>query len=350
MKTSPLRLQYFRKLIGLLLTSYIIFFAILCLVEFRKAIFDPNEFAEALHEVSVFFWVGIASLPIAVTIAWRLTQRLLLPLSEMAQTADQISGGQFERRIRLNETYDELDRMAASLNLAFDRYESTLAQMRSFSGDAAHQLRTPLTAIRSTGEIALLKERSPEEYAQVIGHMLEELQSLTYTVDQLLQLARLEAGTLRASFVSCCGADAIWTPVDRLMPLAECRHISIETTLDESSRWAGNPELIEQAISNVIDNAIRHTPDGGQIQITQQGACVRIEDSGPGIDAALLPHIFEQFRTGGQAGQTGLGLAIAQKIVELHGGSILAENGADGGACFELTFKLVNEIGVRPIS
>lgn len=117
---------------------------------------------------------------------------------------------------------------------------------------------------------------------------------------------------------------------------------------DALSRIKAEP--IEQAITNVIDNAIRHTPDGGRIQITQQGACVRIEDSGPGIDEALLPHIFEQFRTGGQAGQTGLGLAIAQKIVELHGGSIGAENAAGGGACFVLTFALANEIGARPVS
>ena len=144
MKQYPLRLHYFRKLILLLLSSFIIFFSILCLVEFRKAIFDPEKFQEAAHEVTVFFVVGLASLPLAIFLAWKLTQSLLRPLTEMAQTAEKISGGKFSQRIRLNETYDELDQLAVSFNLAFDRYEATVAQLRNFSGDAAHQLRTPL--------------------------------------------------------------------------------------------------------------------------------------------------------------------------------------------------------------
>ncbi len=338
-RNTPLRLHYFWKLILLLLSSYIIFFIFLCLVEFRKAVFDPDKFSEAAHEVGVFMVVGIASLPIAILIAWRLTQRLLLPLKEMAQTANQISNGEFSRRISLNETYDELDQLAATFNLAFNRYEATLSQLRSFSGDAAHQLRTPIAAIRSTGETALISTRTPDEYAQTIGQMLEELERLNGTVDQLLQLAKLEAGTLRKSFQSCSTADAIRTTVDRFAPLAEIKNITVETSLDDSFRVEGISDLIEQAIANLLDNAIRHTPDNGNIRIIQKAGTISVEDSGPGIPADLLPHLFEQFRTGDETGQNGLGLAIVERIIELHCGSVHAQNRSSGGASFSIQFE-----------
>lgn len=333
-RTAPLRIRYFRRLIGLLLSSYVIFFVILCVVEFRKAIFDPEKFAEAAHEVGVFFIVGISSLPIAIFIAWRLTQKLLLPLKEMAQTADQIQGGEFSRRISLNETYDELDKLAASFNLAFDRYEKTLAHLSSFSSDAAHQLRTPLAAMRTTGETALLSSRSSEEYAHTIGQMLEELQQLTGMVDQLLQLAKLENETLKNQFTSCCPAELIKITLDHFAPLSDCKNITIDYHLDETFQFSGKPELLEQAFANLLDNAIRHTPENGTIIINQNNNQIKIVDSGSGIDESVLPHIFEQFKCSSSTGQTGLGLAISKRIIELHDGKISAANGSEYGAQF----------------
>lgn len=334
--TSPLRIRYFRKLLLLLLSSYIIFFGILCAVEFRKAIFDPSKFEEAAHEVTVFFLVGLASMPIAIYIAWRLTQQLVKPLKEMAQAADQISSGQYSKRIMLNKTYDELDQLAASFNLAFDRYETTLERLRRFSGDAAHQLRTPLTAVRSTGETALMSARSSEEYSQSIEQMLEDLRLLTGMVDQLLQLARLNAGTLRKSFKPFQPSESILRVIDQFSPLAEAKGITIDHALDSSFKLNGIPELLEQVVANLLDNAIRHVPENGAIWIKQSVGKLLVEDSGSGISKELMPHIFEEFRSG--SSQSGLGLAIVKEIIELHGGTIDAGNRADGGARFSIRF------------
>lgn len=337
MKRSPMRVRYFSHLVTLLLASYIIFFSILCLVEFRKAFLDSSKLPEAAHEVGVFLLVGLASLPLAFMLAWRITRRLLQPLEAMARTAERISGGRFSERIPPSRTYDELFRLAESFNLAFDRYEGAIGQLRSFSADAAHQLRTPLAAIRSTGEAALLAPRDSATYADTIGQMLDELRALSGMVDQLLQLAQLEAGTLRRSFAPCSLAAAVRSTLERFAPLAEAKHIALETQLEGSPPFNGNPALLEQALANLIDNAIRHTPENGTIRVALRRQTVVVEDSGPGIADPLLPHVFEQFRSGA-AGQSGLGLAIAQRIVQLHGGEIFAENRSEGGARF--TIKL----------
>ncbi|MDZ8120156.1 sensor histidine kinase [Pontiella agarivorans] len=333
-RKSPLRIRYFRKLILLLLSSYLIFFVILCIVEFRKAVFDPSRFNEAAHEVVVFFLVGLASMPITAFIAWRLTRQLLQPLQEMVQTAEEISGGQFSKRISLNNTYDELDQLATGFNLAFDRYETTLERLRRFSGDAAHQLRTPLAAVRSTGETALMSARTPQEYARSIEQMLEDLRQLTGMVSQLLQLARLNAGTLRKSFVSFLLADPITRVIDQFSPLAEAGKISIHHQLDTGFKLKGIPELIEQVIANLLDNAIRHVPVNGEIIVSQSGGILTIENTGPAIAEELLPYIFEEFRS--SSGQNGLGLAIVKEIIELHNGSIKARNRAQGGVRFDI--------------
>lgn len=335
----PLRQRYFKKLILLLLSSYLIFFSILCIVEFRKAIFHPEKLPEATHEVTVFFMVGLASLPIAVFIAWRLTQSLLTPLREMVATAEHIGGGDFSSRIQLKETYDELDQLGASFNLAFDRYENALDQLRNFSGDAAHQLRTPLTVIQSTGEAALLSDSDPEAYKEAIEQMLEELRSLKQTVNQLLQLSGLEDGLLQQSFTHCDISKVICASCERFKPLAESKGIRMQCHLLKGSASKGHPDLLEQALANLLDNAIRHTPDGGFINIIQTGTGFIVEDSGSGISEDMLPHLFEQFRKGNKTGQSGLGLAIVERIIQLHRGNVTAENRKDGGARFRIVLS-----------
>ena len=345
MKQTPIRIRYFTLLTWLLLASYIIFFGILCLVEFRKGFFDPVEMPEALHEVLLFSIVGLVSFPLALLLAWYMTRRLLQPLHKMALTAEHIGSGDFSKRIQLNRTYDELDQLATSFNIAFDRYEHAVEKLQHFSADAAHQLRTPLTSIRSIGEITLLKKRTPEEYEESLQQILEDIHDLSVTIDQLLLLAQLETGSVQRKFEPLNLKDSIERSSDRFQPLLDEKCIQLNIQLPNNSSLSGEPALIDQIFANLLDNAIRFTPANGQIwinveRINNQLAC-SFEDSGPGITEALCQRIFERFERGRHTdtGGTGLGLAIVQDIINVHQGTIEAGIGSEaGGARF--TFHL----------
>ncbi|MCF7816697.1 MAG: HAMP domain-containing histidine kinase [Kiritimatiellales bacterium] len=341
MKQAPIRIRYFSQLTLLLLASYILFFGILCLVEFRKAYVDPTKMAEASHEVAIFFIVGFVSLPLALLLAWHMTRRLLQPLHKMVQTAEQIGNGDFSKRIQLNRTYDDLDQLATSFNLAFDRYEDAVEKLKHFGADAAHQLRTPLTSIRSVGEITLLKTRSPEEYEECLHQILEDIHDLSITIDQLLLLARLETGSIQRSFEKTALEDSIIRAADRFQPLLDEKKIGLIINATGSSFIFGAPALIDQVFANLLDNAIRFTSSGGHIwialeNINQQVRCT-FEDSGTGISDAMLQHVFERFQRdkSSDTSGSGLGLAIVKNIVDAHQGTIEAGTGSQAnGARF----------------
>ena len=347
MKQAPIRVRYFTQLTWLLLASYIIFFGILCVVELRKGLLDPAEMPEALHEVSLFLIVGLVSLPLAMLLAWRLTRSLLLPLHKMAHTAEQIGGGDFSKRILLNRSYDELDQLATSFNTAFDRYEEAVKKLKHFSADAAHQLRTPLTSIRSTGEIALLKERSPAEYEESLQQILEDIHDLSVTIDQLLLLAQLETGTTQREFEAVALEDSITRTVDRFQPLLEQKNISLKVDPQIHAVISGAPALMDQVFANLMDNAIRATPKNGNIWISlseQNGTVLcQFEDNGPGIPDTIQQRIFERFQSDRTRDRTstGLGLAIVQDIIQIHQGSIRADKGPQAsGALFTIQLPL----------
>jgi two-component system heavy metal sensor histidine kinase CusS len=344
-KQTPIRIRYFSQLTWLLLASYIIFFIILCLVEFRKAIIDPAEMGEAMHEVIIFLIVGIASFPLALLMAWHMTRRLLLPLNKMAQTAEHIGSGDFSKRIQLNRTYDELDQLAYSFNQAFDRYEDAVNKLKNFSADTAHQLRTPLTSIRSASEIALLKKRSPAEYEESLQQILEDIHDLSNTIDQLLLLAQLETGSVQRAFEPVSLKESIERSAERFQAMLDEKKIQLRINAPHASLISGVPALIDQIFANLLDNAIRFTPEKGQIFIQLQSSDGEIsctfEDSGPGISETLRQRIFERFERGRHTDTagTGLGLAIVQNIVTTHGGTIESGTGSQsGGALFTIKF------------
>lgn len=349
MRQAPIRIRYFSQLTRLLLASYVIFFSILCLVELRKGFIDSSKMPEALHEIGLFFFVGLASLPLALLLAWNMTRRLLRPLHKMTQTARQVGNGDFSKRIQLNRTYDDLDQLATSFNIAFDRYEDAVEKLKHFSADAAHQLRTPLTSIRSAGEITLLKERSPMEYEECLHQILEDIHDLSVTIDQLLLLAQLETGSVQREFEPVDLAASIAHSVDRFQPLLDEKNIGIKIQTTGSSTLSGVPTLLDQVFSNLLDNAIRFTPANGAIwmgleNVDGQITCT-FEDNGSGISEARRQRIFERFQRDCTADSTGtgLGLAIVQDIVHAHQGTIEASTGKHaGGALF--TIKLPSSL------
>ena len=203
-----------------------------------------------------------------------------------------------------------------------------LRQLEQFTSDASHQLRTPLAAMRMLGEVSLQRTRTPNEYRETIGGMLEEAARMGDIVDKLLLLARLEPQRVRERFEDVDLGRLAAAVVESFSLFAQDRGVALKTEAVSGLHVRGDDGLLRQVLSNLLDNALRHTPAGGWItvRVSREGGDLQVgvQDSGPGIPAEYRQRIFERFVRvpGTPSSGSGLGLAIVSDIVKVHGGSV----------------------------
>jgi len=306
---------------------------------------DHFELDEELRELALLMSIDLLILPVVVLIIWGLSKRMLRPLTTIARTAERIRGGHFEERIQVPDSQDELGLVARSLNQAFDRYQDAVERLRRFSADAAHQLRTPLTAMRSLGEVSLQRPRSAEEHRETLADMLEEVQRLSQVTERLLLLARLELPEWKNHFMPVDLAEIAQRVCSQYEPFCQDKAQSFSFHGMGPARVRGDTALLEQVVANLLDNAVKFTPSGGtiRVEVEESGGrepALRVKDTGPGIDPADHQRIFERFaRTAHHATTgSGLGLAIVAEIVRLHDGRVAVESEPGKGALFEILF------------
>lgn len=287
---------------------------------------------------------GVAFLVVAPLSGWLLAGRATRPIASILHTAARTRPGHLDERVPLRGTGDELDQLAETLNGLLDRLAAHLERQRVFVANAAHELRTPLAALRASAEVALSRDRAADEYRERLADVIESSDSLVTLVNQLLLLAEGQAGPLRAPVPVALGRVASRV-VDMFHGVAEQRGVRL--TLDAPSRaWvAGNESFLRQVVSNLVDNALKFTPGGGAVRLTVTtdgtAATLRVEDTGPGIPAEDQPHLFERFfradRARRREGGTGLGLSICQALVGSHGGSIRIDSEPGRGTAVTVT-------------
>lgn len=291
---------------------------------------------------------GLLILPFVLLAAWLVANRLLQPLRRIAGAAEKIGRGHLGERIASANDDDELGRLAAVLNRAFDEYDRNLERHKRFAAHAAHQLRTPLAAIRNTGEICLAHAHEESEYREAVESMLERVAGLTRLCEQLLELGRLDSPVLRSRFVRFDPAKAFQTACEDFAPVARSRGIALNCNLEPGVPIDGVPELVAEVAANLLDNAIRHAPEGGEVSLTwrcRDGdmAEMSIEDDGPGVPEAIRETAFEPFGHCGQTSSThgsGLGLAIVAAIARLHGARPAISDRPKGGARVRLAWPV----------
>ena len=289
--------------------------------------------------------VGIVIFATGVTFVgggW-LAERAIRPVNEIIDQAEEIEAGTLERRIGARPFAHEYQRLVQVLNTMLARLDGAFEAQRRFTADASHELRSPLTALKGELEVARRRERSPEEYRRVIDSALEEVERLHHTAEDLLTLARSDAGVLDLRLRREDLAERARRIVERLGGAARSAGVAldIETTGDTIARV--DPDQVDRLIRNLVENAIKFTPAGGRVNLRiaseDARAAIEVADTGPGIPPEELERIFRRFhrvdesRTPARDGSgSGLGLAIARTIVELHGGDIAAYNRPGGGA------------------
>ena len=272
----------------------------------------------------------------------------LSPIKSFARSAKEISQSKEFTQIELTGTEHELRELGEVLYDAFKRLHYALQQQRNLTADVSHELRTPISIILLELESALRKERSPEEYIDRIQSSLETTEHLKQLVDSLLILARADSGLddierQAIDLKDCCGEAA-----QLLSPKARAEKVNIETELT-SVHGSFDSERIKQVLINLMNNAIQYGGPGTLITVSlsqsNQEACIRVADNGPGIADEIKARLFDRFYRADDArttrkGNLGLGLSISKSIVEAHNGSIEVEP-TNTGTCFLIKLPMI---------
>lgn len=280
--------------------------------------------------------------------AWWLAGRAVAPVRDITRQAEEIGAATLGRRITAHAETAEYRRLVDVLNTMLDRIDAAFEAQRRFTGDASHELRSPLTALRGELELALRKERSPEEYRRVLESGLEETKRLGDLADELLTLARHDAGVMEPHRRRVRLVEPVERAVERLRLHADSKQIDIRMRADGDVIGLWDPELLERMAFNLVENAVKYTTAGGHVRIEIRGegesATLEVADTGPGIRPADRGRIFERFYRADLARAdsegTGLGLSIVRAIVQAHGGDVTAANRPEGGALLRVRLPL----------
>ncbi|MGE5593057.1 MAG: ATP-binding protein [Betaproteobacteria bacterium] len=269
--------------------------------------------------------------------------RALGPIDRVTRLAREIGAEDLSRRLNLRLPNDEVGRLASTFDDMLSRLEAAFEREKQFTQDAAHELRTPLTVMKGTIDVALSRPRAAAEYRSTLSEVETQVDRLIHLAEGLLFLARAERTNSKLKVEPLDLAVLVAGLVDQLRPVAEAKGVSIRYDGPVSLPFRGDQDRLIRLFLNLLDNAVKHTPAGGNVTagVARRGGGVEVavRDTGPGIPPEHLPHIFERFYRVDKArsrseGGVGLGLAIAKHIAELHGGSIRVASAPDKGTVF----------------
>lgn len=315
-----------------------------------------------------FFWIICIAAPIVLALAaaggWWMSRRALLPINQIATAAENISIQSLSQRLPVEATGDEVERLSAVLNSMLSRLELAFQRMVQFTADASHELRTPVAILRTTAEVSALREQSAEENAFAWQIVSSQVDRMSHLIADLLTLSRADSGvdTLSLEPTDIC---AIVADACREMSIiADIKPVRLHVDAPCELILLADSEAIHRAVVILLDNAIKATANGGYVQVRvhafNKSARISVQDTGIGIAAKHLPHLFERFYRIEQdrsrdTGGNGLGLAIARSIALQHGGEITVSSEIGGGSIFEIQLPLrsrsannANDLSGRP--
>ena len=300
-------------------------------------------------ELRKWLWFLGAMLPILAAIAlgggYVLVKRALAPVDKIAASAERISSQNLSGRLPITRTGDEVERLSTALNHMIERLDAAFQYSRRFVADASHELRTPLTVLRGELEDFVQRNELPADWRDGLGSALEEVDRLSNIVEGLFAISRLDAGEAAAEWVKFDLARLVSATADQMSLLAEDKRIKLSCT-GSSGIWVqGDRARMKQVVVNLLDNAIKYTPEGGAIALSvsaQNGkAILEVTDNGIGIPPQVLPRVFERFfrvdtARSRQQGGAGLGLSIVKSICTAHHGIVEASSMPGQGSCFRV--------------
>ena len=324
----------------------------------RRSLVNIVQVATSLEEVEEFLqtlwlilWITVPSaLVIASLGGLFLANKALKPVDEITKTARRITSTSLNQRITLKRTNDEIGRLAETFNDMISRLGESFKQIRQFTADASHELRTPLTILKGETEVGLRKMRGPGEYRKILSSNLEEVNHMSQIVDNLLFLSKADMGKIHLERQRINLTKLVSEVHAQTKAMTITKGINFSVSNAVNSEVIGDRLRLRELLLNLVDNAVKYTPEGGEMKITLERddgrAKLRITDNGIGIALQVQPHIFDRFfrvdkARSREAGGSGLGLSICKWIVEAHGGEISVESEIGRGSTFTVILPLV---------
>jgi heavy metal sensor kinase len=314
-----------------------------------------RSLGDARRQVQQFTRYYFLALPgmiaVCTIFGWLIAGRAIRPVNLVAQAAQNITGSNLSLQIPRRGAGDELDHLVDSFNRMTVRLQQSFEQIRRFSTDVSHELRTPLTAVRGQLEVAVFTAETPDQYREAIINALEDVEKLSSIVRTLLLLSQAESGQVVLQKAPLDLADLAADVVDQFQIPAEGKNVRLSADLEPGAIVSADHTQIERLLSNLLSNAVKYTPAGGMVKVSARlaespgWALLAVEDTGVGIAAKNLPHIFDRFYRVRNA-QTdmvqglGLGLSFVSWIVDVHGGKIDVTSEESAGSRFTVLLPL----------
>jgi heavy metal sensor kinase len=302
--------------------------------------------ATAARRLAVLLALGLpGALAASALGGFLIASRALRPIDRMTRAARAIEAGDPTARLEVPAIEDEVGRLGRTLNDMLERLQAGIDEQRRFAADASHELRTPLSIMRAEIDVALRSSKTPKAARPILESTREELIRMGRIAEDLLVLARMDEGGVALVRAPVPVLPLALEVATRFQVAADAKRIHLSTRGAEVSVW-GDRDRLAHLLSNLIDNAIKYTPEEGSVQVSVSaldgGARLVVSDSGPGIPPESLPRIFDRFYRVDKArsrapGGAGLGLSIARWTAESHGGSIAVESEPGRGARFSVS-------------
>jgi signal transduction histidine kinase len=302
-------------------------------------------------------WTMPALLALSALGGYLLSRQALRPVDEIAAAARSISVMNLSERLPVPATNDELQRLSETCNAMLARLDFAVSEIKRFTGDASHELRTPLSVIRTLAELALRNPGADEDSLRAFADIVEESGRTSRLLEQMLLLARADDGTAHLSFEPIDMAEIVRVVGAKARLLAEAKGHTLNISLPaaETRLVRGDYSTLHRLLWILVDNAVKYTKPPGTIHIalrdSAEALTIEVRDTGIGISASDLPHIFKRFYRGEQSRSqiegSGLGLAIARWIADTHQAELIAESSEDGGAMFRISIPVVQSIDIQ---
>jgi len=316
-------------------------------LQIGRSLRDDEELLENFRQV--FGTVIGVVLAIATLGGWFMVRRALSGVEGVTQTAMAISGGTMEKRVPLTGRGDEIDQLSDTFNHMLERIQRLITEMKEVTDNIAHDLKSPITRIRGLAEVTLTSNRSRNEYQSMAESTVEECDRLLGMINTMLEISEVEAGVATLTIIEVDISALVEEACDLFEPLADEKNLSIEIKVPPQCLLYGDKSKLQRVLANLLDNAIKYTPTGGNITVLvkkdEKWVIISVHDTGIGILPKDSPHLFDRFFRADESRSepgAGLGLSLVRAIVQAHGGDIKVSSSPGVGSSFTVVLPQKN--------